>query len=197
MDTITQEDVLQAFRDGKRKRFYLLYLFFKDKYFDKPLSAGWIAGKIAQELDLPITRAQIFEINRRYRKRSSVPSPAVVDSGLKEQLKRELKSEILAEMAVEQLSLEGNRKSGDPQASPSLMVTGMPADISGCTKVSGMTAKELDKWLSGNNPSLKELQQWYDKETDAGKRAIMLIKIKEGQSKEKYNNSVGRKSIFD
>lgn len=65
MNTISKQDLIDAFQNDKRKRNNLLFEYYKDTLFNKGLSAEFIADKISQDLGIKISRSIIYKINHR------------------------------------------------------------------------------------------------------------------------------------
>ena len=81
MNTITKEDVRNAFINKNRKRNVLLYEFYKQDLFSKKLSAKFISEKISSDLGINISEQIIYKINGRIIKnlpahQAQAPPPA-------------------------------------------------------------------------------------------------------------------------
>jgi hypothetical protein len=74
MNVVTKEDIIHAFKTNQRKRNNLLYHFYKDKYFSQGFTAKFIAGKLTQELGVPITENMVFLIFHRIVKKDTAPA---------------------------------------------------------------------------------------------------------------------------
>jgi hypothetical protein len=74
MNVVTKEDIIHAFKTNQRKRNNLLYHFYKDKYFSQGFTAKFIAGKLTQELGVPITENMVFLIFNRIVKKDTAPA---------------------------------------------------------------------------------------------------------------------------
>jgi hypothetical protein len=70
MSVITKEDIIHAFQTNQRKRNLLLYTFYKDTYFSQSFTAKFIATKLSQELELPISENMVFLIFHRIAKKN-------------------------------------------------------------------------------------------------------------------------------
>jgi hypothetical protein len=66
MGIITKEDVLEAFKNTKRKRYNLLYTYYREQLFDKGFSAEIISKKISEDLGISISVSQIYSVNKLY-----------------------------------------------------------------------------------------------------------------------------------
>jgi hypothetical protein len=80
MNVVTKEDIIQAFKTNQRKRNKLLYHFYKDKYFSKGFTAKFIASKLTQELEVPITENMVFLIFHRIIKKDTAPASVKIPS---------------------------------------------------------------------------------------------------------------------
>jgi len=68
MAKISKEYLCNAFRKRKRRRLYLLYLFYKEEYFsDKSLPADLVANCVSKDLGIEISIGTIYNINMRIR----------------------------------------------------------------------------------------------------------------------------------
>ena len=97
MGKITKEDVVDAFRQNKRKRNILLYEYYYADYFSADYSAAFIAGKISSDLGLPITPNMIRIARHRIGKLADSSS---AHRELKQQLKREILDSLSAPSSV-------------------------------------------------------------------------------------------------
>ncbi len=174
MSVLTLEDILFVFAHRKRKRFQLLYLFFREKYFEANLSAELIAQKISQETGIALKTTHIYEINRRYIQPAQM---STTDS-----LKAELKTELTA-FLVDSLKETSRHERREFSSSPPLLAA--------------MTLDELETYLQKTAPSLALLIEWYEKETDPGRKTILLAEKKKIESLEYYQTGSFRKKLFD
>ena len=65
MTTINKEDVQKAFASGLRGRNQMLYSYYKDQFFSDKLPNAFIAQKISEDLNYPITAIMIKMIRLR------------------------------------------------------------------------------------------------------------------------------------
>ncbi|MDJ1505256.1 hypothetical protein [Xanthocytophaga agilis] len=103
MDSITKDDIISAFALKRKGKLNLLYLYFKDQYFHKGLSAELIARKLSEALNLPITPTHIYDIHRRYVPATSVQDNKALELNL-DQLKALIRQQVLSELRQEQIS---------------------------------------------------------------------------------------------
>ena len=97
MSKITKEDVVDAFRQNRRKRNILLYEYYYADYFSADYSAAFIAGKISSDLGLAITPNMIRIARHRIGRLADSSS---AHQELKQQLKREILDSLSAPSSV-------------------------------------------------------------------------------------------------
>ncbi len=192
-NTITKEDVRQAFSQRRRGKFNLLYLHYRQQYFHKGLPAQLIAHKISTDLGLTITATNIYEIHRRH---------AQVDLELKE-LKAQIKHEIIESLRQDPKAIlppagpseaawqQGDQKQDNQkQGSQSVSADGPVINPA-------LGIDEFELFLQNSALSLDKLHIALDQQTDVVKRIILSEKIKQVRFVETYNNASAKKSIFD
>lgn len=89
MSELTQEDVLEAWHNNKRKKHWYIYLYFKDSFYQRHYPSAFIAKQIGKKLGIPYTESQVNKLFYRYKKlidslgqSSSVSPPSNTDSQL-------------------------------------------------------------------------------------------------------------------
>ncbi|MDJ1485907.1 hypothetical protein QNI16_35830 [Cytophagaceae bacterium YF14B1] len=196
METITKDDIRQAFSKRRRGKFNLLYLYYKDQYFHKGLPAQVIAQKISTDLSLTITAQNIYEIHRRYSQNVSILS----------QLKDELKQEILNSLKQGSPGILQENSASKQHTNTDHNINTDHSQATAINQEPGSKSFLIDPALSidafeiflrDNHLSVDQLEKALEQQADIAKKIILSEKIKQVRFLENYNNNSPKKSIFD
>ena len=114
MSRLTKEEVLQAFKEEKGKRRFLLYSYYRDIFFNQGYPAALIAQKISEDLGHQISTQTIYQINARIIPKTRSQKNNPINQG-------EKKKDTTNESTPTQITIEPDKSNQEKSAAQKLL----------------------------------------------------------------------------